>query len=127
MLHSTPTIRPIAALTAATGLIALLLAHPPLRAEQVERSAIVRTHDLDLSRPEGQAQLDRRIGIAARRLCGDHSGPPAWRYRYMATCRSTAIRRAAASRDGAIRHALGGAAAAMAPVGRTGALLTKTK
>jgi UrcA family protein len=40
-----------------------------------ETSAVVPYHDLDLSTPEGLAQLDKRITSAARRLCSS-SGPP---------------------------------------------------
>lgn len=40
-----------------------------------ETSAVVPFHDLDVSSPEGAAQLDRRITSAARRLCSP-SGPP---------------------------------------------------
>ncbi|AHE52508.1 UrcA family protein [Sphingomonas sanxanigenens] len=105
MFHTAATIRPIASLTAATGLIALLLAHPPLHAEPAERSAIVHTNDLDLSRPEGRAQLDRRIDITARRLCREESGAPLWRYREVAECRTTAVARAATARASVIQRA----------------------
>lgn len=34
------------------------------------RTALVRIDDLDLGSPAGQHRLDRRIGTAARRVCG---------------------------------------------------------
>ncbi|WP_165356355.1 UrcA family protein [Sphingosinicella sp. BN140058] len=34
------------------------------------RTALVRIDDLDLGSAEGQQRLDRRIGTAARRVCG---------------------------------------------------------
>ena len=105
MFHTAATIRPIASLTTATGLIALLLAHPPLHAEPTQRSAIVRTYDLDLTRPEGQAQLDRRIRITARRLCQPDGSPALWRRREAAECRMTAIARAATARAEVIQRA----------------------
>lgn len=105
MTSSITTIRRIASLTAALSLSALLFVHPQLRAERIERSAIVRTHDLDLSRPEGQARLDRRIAIAARRLCRDDGGTRVGRQREIAACRTSAVARTSNARSTAIQRA----------------------
>ncbi|MGF7146485.1 UrcA family protein [Sphingomonas zeicaulis] len=105
MFSLTATFRPLASLISATGLTALLLAHPPLRAEQGQRSAIVRTDDLDLTRPEGQVRLDRRILTAARRLCQVTGPAPAWRYHEMEQCRTAAIASTAQARAVLVQRA----------------------
>ena len=42
-------------------------------AAQAQQSVAVSYADLDLSRPAGTAELDRRIGVAVRSLCGTAS------------------------------------------------------
>lgn len=58
---------PLAALTFATSLPA-----------QERRSEEVHYGGLDLSRPEGVAELDRRIAIAVRHVCGPSRGANYW-------------------------------------------------
>lgn len=40
-------------------------------AQPADRNAEFRVNDLDLSSSAGQAELDRRISSAARKICGD--------------------------------------------------------
>lgn len=60
--------------TAAVAALPLLFAVPAQAAERVSLSAPVSWVDLDLTHPAGQAQLDRRIATAAKRLCGSTRG-----------------------------------------------------
>jgi UrcA family protein len=50
--------------------LAVAAAAPAVAATQVSTSTAVRYTDLDLSTADGQAQLDRRIDVAARAACG---------------------------------------------------------
>ena len=59
-----------------------------------ETSAVVPYHDLDLSTPEGRAQLDRRVTTAARRLCSPAGPPTLAESRMTADCMASAKARA---------------------------------
>ncbi|NJC08670.1 UrcA family protein [Polymorphobacter fuscus] len=62
----------------------------------------VRVADLDLNRPAGIAELDRRIDRAARQLCGVGSIGPVWQRRAADECRAEAVARATGDRQAAL-------------------------
>lgn len=63
----------LAAAMIASGLPALARAAPG-PSEPFARQVVVRTADLDLSTPEGQATLSTRVRRAAQDLCADLAG-----------------------------------------------------
>lgn len=64
---SRPSILALVGAIALTGLQTAAFAGEPMVPNG--RSITVETADLNLGSPEGQARLDRRIGVAARRVC----------------------------------------------------------
>lgn len=101
------------ALFAAAAAGAATLALSPVHADLgAPRTQEVRYDDLDLSKPAGQARLERRIALAARIVCGAEDSRSHTSRMAVAECRTGAIadaRRAmvevVAGRESAVRLA----------------------
>jgi UrcA family protein len=79
--------------------LAAALTIAPSVTQQSEHRASIAHADLDLSTRDGRARLDRRIGRAARELCGTWSAVDLAGRTKVMTCRNAAIAQAADQRD----------------------------
>jgi UrcA family protein len=77
-------------------------------AEPVAATSIVRTADLDLTSPVGQQELDRRIALAAREVCGTASDVDLEGKNAVRHCREQTIAEAAAQREQLLASARAG-------------------
>lgn len=77
--------------------------------EPVTVSSIVRTADLDLASPEGKQELDKRIAMAAREVCGTASDVDLEGKNAVRACRNQTIAHAAAQRERLLAAARSGA------------------
>jgi UrcA family protein len=86
-------------------LAAALIGSAPAAAQTETNSIGVTTADLDLSQATDVAKLDRRLGLAVRRVCGaaDENSLAAWGA--VTACRLEAAARIAPQRDLAIAEA----------------------
>ncbi|WP_167737427.1 UrcA family protein [Sphingomonas parva] len=80
----------------------MILAPNAGSAAQAQQSATVSYADLDLSRPAGTAELDRRIGVAVRSLCGTASAADPKGRQNIRRCRADAHSAVAQQRAQAI-------------------------
>ncbi len=92
------------ALVVAAALIGAAPAIAQVDADQVE-SVEVRIGDLDLSRASDTQRLDRRLGIAVRRVCGPPESASLEARRAVSACREEAAARVAPQRDAALAEA----------------------
>jgi UrcA family protein len=72
---------------------------PTVAAEPETVSSVVRTIDLDLSSPFGQQELDKRIAVAAREVCGSASDADLEGKNAVRHCREETIAQAESQRE----------------------------
>ena len=79
----------------------LIKAAPALAQDQVPGQAVVslvRTADIDISTADGQRQLDRRLSIAAREVCGTASDADLAGKNDVRACRAETLAKAKAQK-----------------------------
>lgn len=97
------TLFPIAVFAAIALTVSPAQAADP--APAAARTVVVRTADLDLSRPSGVATLDRRIAGAVRAACDAASDLDLVGSNRVSKCRTETMKSVAAQRDEAIAAA----------------------
>ena len=108
-------------LSTAVPVLAMLAAGAPaIAADAAGNSTVVRYNDLNLSTPEGEAALNRRIAKAADKVCWQADGPTLNEHLQYDACRSTALASAQPKLNAVIasarsdhRYAMNGGAIAM--------------
>jgi UrcA family protein len=85
----------------------LLLAAPATAQSgtQPEPAQAVSTRDLDLATARGQKELDRRIQVASRDVCGIASSADATGYKKVRLCRAAAAKNAMGKRQARLADA----------------------
>jgi UrcA family protein len=72
---------------------------PTVAAEPETVTSVVRTADLDLSSRDGQQELDKRIAVAAREVCGTASDVDLEGKNAVRQCRAETIAQAESRRE----------------------------
>ena len=95
--------RALAAACAASAVLVTVAANAQPPAPAVE-TVTVTTRGLDLSLAADRKQLDHRVRVAVRQLCGDAAPAELGRAALIETCRETAFQSAAPQVDALVRR-----------------------
>jgi UrcA family protein len=96
-------VRLLSTLGALAATAATLVFATPVAAQEEARSAIVSFAGLDLAKPADAARLDQRLQGAARHVCGPNEGADIRAHRDRIACEKTALARAHADVQLALR------------------------
>ncbi len=95
-------------LTAFLTTAAVLKVAPAFAASASVNVSVVRTADLDLSTDAGRRQLDQRLVVAAREVCGTASDADLAGKNHVRDCRDNVLTQARARRDTLVASARSG-------------------